>query len=571
MLKHVILISIFAFSTAVFGQEIKKENLSKQKQTYWDFNKTQIQSRGKYYVNEFGETTDKHGKWTYYDKFGEIEEVRNYYQNLLQGAVTLYYPNGKKRQEGFFRYDRQDSIYTEWYETGHVKVEGEYDMDYAVNGWNYYYRDGRLKSVEETKGYDNYLWAFYLPDSLHTQTIIEGHGELTTYYTTGRVKEWYNYKDGLKHGSFEEISTYGYTTLKGEFKNGEKHGTWAYYYYTGDKEKVSNYVEGVLNGDYKYFYDNGQLNVAGDYKNGAKEGEWMWYTNTGTRDMVGTFKEGKQHGDWTYWYPTGELSYNAHYTHGVQTGQWSYFYKNGSKFKEGTFAVDLKNGTWKTWYEDETLLMEGDYVNGKEEGEWLNYWDSGALKNKATFSAGELEGEWFSYYPDGKQKLEGTYKDNMKVGEWIEYFSNGKLKDVVTYKLFKKKTKMDYGIMKDHVVYESKEHGKSESYSAKDFRLTEEGIYKEGLKDGGWIAYHPGGKNPAVSTEYKKGKLHGKMKQYSRRGKLLSEIDYKEGLKHGSFIMYDKKGKVIKELKYERGMQIIEGSTNSPGSFTPGR
>ena len=571
MLKHILLISAVLFAFGFYAQEIKKENLSKQQQTYWDFNKTQIQSRGKNYVDQFGETKEKHGKWVYYDKLGEIEEVRNYYRDMLYGSVILYYPNGTKRQEGFFKYDRQDSLYTEWYETGHVKVEGEYNQGEPVKSWKYYYRDGRLKSVEEVKGDDNYLWEFYLPDSLHTQIIKEGNGELVTYYTTGKVKEWYNYENGLKNGPFEELSIYNYPTLKGEFKNGLKHGTWEYFYYTGDKEKTSNYVDGVLDGDYQYFYDNGKVTVDGQYKNGEKEGEWSWFTNVGTPDMKGTFKNSKQHGDWSYWHPTGELSYTAHFTDGIKTGTWTYFYKNGTKFKEGPFENDLKHGEWKTWYEDETLLMEGKYENGKEEGVWINYWENGKIKNKATFKAGQLEGEWLSFYPNGKPKLTGKYEADMKVGEWLEYFDNGKPKDLITYKLFKRKSKVDYGIMKDRVTLDSKMNGPAVSYSDKDFKKTEEGAYKEGLKDGEWIAYYPGGKNPAVVSQYKNGELHGTMKQYSRRGELLSEIDYKDGLKHGRFIIYGKKGEVVNERQYEHGMQIIEGQTNDPGTFTPGR
>lgn len=61
------------------------------------------------------------------------------------------------------------------------------------------------------------------------------------------------------------------------------------------------------------------------------------------------------------------------------------------------------------------------------------------------------------------------------------------------------------------------------------------------------------------------------MKTYSKRGKLLQEANYKDGLKDGKFIIYNKRGKVIKELKYKNGMQIIEGSGNNAGSFTPGR
>ena len=572
MTKFVFALIVAFLSFAAYSQEIKKENLSKQSSTYWDFNKTQIQSKGKYYVDELGQTNEKHGKWQYFDRLGELEEERNYYRDMLYGEVILYYPNGKKRQQGYFKYDKQDSVYREWYETGNLKMEGTYINGVEIGHWKHYYVDGTLKSVEEIKGEDRYVWEFYLRDSLHTQLIKEGNGELVSYFTTGQVKEWYNYKNGLKDGPFEEFSIYGYTVLKGNFEEGLKSGKWEYAYYTGDIEKISNYKKGVLEGPYEYFYDNGKTNVKGQYKEGKKHGEWTWYTNQGNRDMQGGFKNDLQEGDWTYWYPSGEVSYTAKFKEGLKTGQWTYFYKNGKKFKEGTFANDEKNGKWKTWYEDETLLMEGNYLNGKEQGEWLNYWESGELKNKGNFSKGLLNGEWKSYYPNGKPKLEGKYQDEMKVGGWTEYFENGKVKDVQTYKLFKKKSKLDFApLMKGHVIMESKLHGHSESYSGADYRLTEEGDYKEGLKHGEWIAYHPGGKNPAVVTSYKDGKLDGSMKTYSRRGKLLQETEYKDGLKHGKFVIYDSRGKVVKEMRFSEGMQIIEGSAGGGGSFTPGR
>ncbi len=270
MTKYFLSFLLIMLVGATHAQLVEKENLTKMKSTYWDFNRTQIQARGKYYVDELGETTEKHGKWTYFDRLGEIEEVRYYYRDVLHGEATLFYPNGKKRQEGFFKWNSQDSIYREWYETGKLKAEGSYMKNEPSGEWRYYYVDGRLKMVEESKGPDNYVWEFYLPDSLHTQIVKDGNGELVTYYSTGSVKEWYNYKDGLKDGSFEEFSIYGYMTLKGNFKDGEKDGEWEFFYYTGDKEKVSNYKNGILNGPYQYFYDNGEVNVSGQYKNGER-------------------------------------------------------------------------------------------------------------------------------------------------------------------------------------------------------------------------------------------------------------------------------------------------------------
>jgi len=568
-MKLIQIVAALTCSLPAFSQVVLKENLTKKESLYWDFNKTQLQSTGCYYKDEVDETTEKHGKWLYYDRLGILEEERNYYKDMLHGKVALFYSNKKLKQEGYFYLDRQDSIYREWYENGKLSVEGQYNMNEPVGKWAYYDLDGREKSIEELIDSVNYLISFWLPDSLHTQTITGGTGELATYYTTGTVKEWYNYRDGLKDGPFEELSIYGYSTLTGFFKKGEKDSTWTYAYYTGDVEKISNYRNGVLNGAYNYFYDNGQLNVEGYYKDGKKFGKWTWYTNKGTKDMEGTFKDDKQHGDWVYWHPTGEVSYYAHYSEGSKTGQWTYLYKDGTKFKEGTFNNDLKDGTWQTWYEDGTLLMRGDYKDGKEQGEWSNYWENGQLKNKSTFKAGLLSGAWESYYPTGKLKLSGKYEDNFKVGEWTDYFENGKPKDILTYKLFKEKSKVEYGIMKDRVRSDSKKDGHAVSFSMKDYRKTEEGDYKEGEKHGEWIAYYPGGRNPAVISNYKNGELDGTMKQFDKRGNLLQEMDYKEGLKHGRFIVYDKKGKAVVTKKFEFGMEVIEGQLNTPGSFSP--
>lgn len=563
-----ILLLILSFSP-VFSQVVFKENLTKKTSLFWDFNKIQLQAIGSYYQDDLDVTTENHGKWLYYDRNGVLEEERNYFRGMLHGRVILYYPNEKKKQEGYFYLDQQDSVYREWSDGGKLSLEGQYNLDQPTGKWTYYYLDGRQKSVEEVKGNVNYLVSFWLPDSLHTQTIVNGTGELAVYYSTGTLKEWYNYKDGLKDGPFEEVSIYGYKTLSGFFKDGEKDSIWTFAYYTGDIEKTSNYKNGVLNGEYNYFYDSGQLNVKGFYADGKKVGQWTWFTNKGTKDMEGSFENDIQHGDWKYWHPTGEVSYTAQYENGLKSGKWVYWYKNGKKFKEGTFKNDMKDGLWQTWYENGKLLMNGVYVDGKETGEWSNYWENGKLKNKSTFSKGELDGKWLSYFPSGKLMLTGKYEGNLKVGEWSNYFENGKPKDLVTYKIFKDKSKVDYGIMKDRIHLDSKKDGLSISYSSKDFAKTEEGSFKEGQKDGEWIAFYPGGRYPAVLSNYKDGELNGTMKQFDRRGNLLQEIDYKKGLKHGRFIIYGKNGAIISEKKFQDGMQVIEGQNNMPGSFSP--
>ena len=135
----------------------------------------------------------------------------------------------------------------------------------------------------------------------------------------------------------------------------------------------------------------------------------------------------------------------------------------------------------------------------------------------------------------------------------------------MNYKIFKEKSKIEDDIMKNRVRLDSKKDGLSSSYSSKDFKKTEEGSYKEGQKDGEWIAYYPGGRMPAVVSQYKDGELNGTMKMYDRKGALLEEMDFKDGQKHGRFIVYDEKGKIISEKKFAFGMEVREGN----GSFSP--
>lgn len=564
-----VLISIQTAFSQVDEYKVQKENLTKKESLFYDFNKTKIQSLGAYYTDKLGATTMKHGKWIYYDRDGKIEEEREYFKDMLHGKVVLYYPNSRPKQEGYFYLNQPDSIYREWNETGRLAVEGNYSYGKPKGTWTYYYLDGRKKSEEKTKDSINLMESFWMPDSNHTQTVKNGTGEMMTFYTTGSLKEWYHYKDGLKHGPFEEWSIYGYKTLTGSFVDGQKDGEWMFAFYSGKTDKISNYKNGKLNGPYKNFYESGKVYAEGQYIDGKKTGKWTWYTSEGTRDMQGTFVDDLQDGDWTYWYPTGEVSYTAHYTKDKKTGQWSYYYKNGKKFKEGPFVDDQKNGVWKTWYEDGTLLMEGAYVNGKESGEWKNYWDDGKLKNVSTFSEGKLNGQWYSYLPDGKMTLEGTYKNGMKTGPWMEYFQNGQLRELKTYKIIKKKSNVNKEGKGSKIIYSSELNGKFQAYSDKDGRIMEEGNYKNGNKVGTWNAYHPGGKMKAVVSNYKNGKLEGEMATYDKRGKIISTCDYKDGLKHGTFKLYDKKGKVTSEKRFSEGMLIIEGQDNRPGSFSP--
>src|SRR5690554_3709049 len=334
-MRIIIFILIALFQFTCFSQEVQKRNLTRTLKNFYDYKKTQLLSTGAYYKDDLGETRIEHGEWKYYSKDGNLEESRNYYKGQLHGQVMLYWPNKKKKQEGYFNLGIQDSIYREWSENGILLVEGTYKKDQKLGFWKSFYLDGKPKMIEEYIDTTRYVQAFWGLDSI--QTVVDGNGEMIDRYFDNNVKEVYHFKNGLPDGPFVEYKITGDTTVSGHYNQGLKTGEWKQFFYNGKLEKIAHYENDKLNGLYQIYYDNGQLRTTGYYTDGLKNRQWIWYAINGSLDMRGTFLDGLQDGDWTYFYPDGRVSYTAQYKKDKKHGTWNYFYKNGAKFKSGTF------------------------------------------------------------------------------------------------------------------------------------------------------------------------------------------------------------------------------------------
>jgi len=110
-------------------------------------------------------------------------------------------------------------------------------------------------------------------------------------------------------------------------------------------------------------------------------------------------------------------------------------------------------------------------------------------------------------------------------------------------------------------------------------KKVEEGILKNGFKEGTWIEYHIGGEFPSRIMSFIDGKYNGPYMEYNERGQLSLratyrnnklhgswgkysfgrpevKANYKDGELDGTYIEYDKKtGKVQKEVNYKKGKQ----------------
>ncbi|MBM3160313.1 MAG: hypothetical protein FJZ66_03170 [Bacteroidetes bacterium] len=571
-MKSLILTSFLAFFYFLnsFSQKVEKENLGQKVRIYWDSGNKKLQATGSYYVNEekfILNKTEKHGKWSFYSFEGKLEEDRMYYRNRIHGKQLTYHPNGNIKTLVYFTFNVPDSIFKEYDESGKLLISGNYELGSPEGKWEYFYSDGRQKSIESVENDTTYLMQHWEADSLHKQTVIDGKGYLNSYYSSGRAKEKYTYTRGLKTGDFEERTANGLISVKGVFNLGKKEGDWFFYSSEGKLEKHMQFKNDSLDGIYEVFYNDTLLNTKGQYLMGLKIGDWYWNFPDGKPEITGAFDADKQHKNWVYYFPNGGISYEATFDKGKKTGKWHYFYENGQNYRIGNYVDDLKEGNWKTWYEDGTLLMEGDYKYGQEIGQWKNYWESGVVKNITTFEAGKLNGPWVSNNPNNIQTVQGWYKDGLRVKEWKEYYDNGRLMQISNYKIIKRKN-YSKGIavlgMREKL---SELHGTFLAYSQLDYTVKAKGKYKNGLKHGVWIDYYPGGIIPTVISSYKKGKLHGTMKQFGKRGNLHFETNYKNGLKHGWLIIYDNRGKESVRKLFKKGIELTP--KNEGDIFTP--
>ena len=97
-------------------------------------------------------------------------------------------------------------------------------------------------------------------------------------------------------------------------------------------------------------------------------------------------------------------------------------------------------------------------------------------------------------------------------------------------------------------------HGELKRYDAK-YRLLERGRFDMGLKDGIWVQWS---KEGVITLEQKweSGVLDGSTR-YFEAGQLMKEEEYKDNLLHGKIIVYQG-NEEAEELRYKKGILIVD-------------
>lgn len=197
-------------------------------------------------------------------------------------------------------------------------------------------------------------------------------------------------------------------------------------------------------------------------------------------------------------------------------------------------ATGKKLGLWKEiregfeWY--------GLYVNNQKSGTWVNYHPGTTplLVNKTeSWIGGKKNGLSLELDRTGYLVSQKFYKNDSLDGVSTEFAGGAKPKSELTW-------------------HGGKLNGIKKLYNQENFKLQEEGMFVNNLREGVAKWYSLDGKI-IIEYNYKHGQLEGKMKTFYKNGNSTTEGTYVNNDLEGEYFEYYEDGKPKNTGKYVKG------------------
>lgn len=151
---------------------------------------------------------DGHFKW--YHANGSVAIEGTYSNNLYQGTITYYYPDGTLRAVELRKDGEYDGLSKFYHENGTIRSEQLYENGKRTGAWRFYYSDGKLNAEENFKN-------------------GKLNGNLKMYWENGKLRNEMNYKNGVVDGTVRFYHSNGVLHVKEHYRNGKKEGMFKAY------------------------------------------------------------------------------------------------------------------------------------------------------------------------------------------------------------------------------------------------------------------------------------------------------------------------------------------------------
>jgi len=160
------------------------------------------------------------------------DAVANQRKNAPRREVRLTHPNGQLKIVGMQLLTQEigllpDGVWTEWYESGQKKSEGEYVLGKRVGVWTEWHANGQKASETE---------------------YVDGveEGRRTRWLKSGQIEREAMLRGGKRHGRSRHWHLNGQLRAEGDFANGKRVGRWKFWNADGseDEGRSGEYVDG---------------------------------------------------------------------------------------------------------------------------------------------------------------------------------------------------------------------------------------------------------------------------------------------------------------------------------------
>lgn len=196
-----------------------------------------ILSEGDYYAG------GAHGKFNYYNQFGDLRLTTHYLFNDEYGETVQYFPNGK------ISHISQNIKDKEHGETKYYNYEGKHIA-------SIFYDLGEPVSYKVLNAQGE------LGDQ---QKIVQGNAKIESKYPNGRLALSINFEKGIRQGKAEVRQENGQPISITNYKNDKLDGERLQYYENGKIFKKENFKMGDFHGSVEVFEDNGNPYLSSEY------------------------------------------------------------------------------------------------------------------------------------------------------------------------------------------------------------------------------------------------------------------------------------------------------------------
>lgn len=206
------------------------------------------------------------------------------------GEVTdaiLYSDAGERLGRGIIDQEgKRQGRWTDFFEDGTVKAEGNYIAGLRSGEWKFYYPSGKLMQEGE--------YVRNRPD-----------GPWVSYHANDSVWKKEEFFEGEKDGPYLEFDPHGNKVVEGRYVANEREGLWIFR--IGDVVYQGEYIQGLPHGKWKSWYAGGSIESETNYIQGNADGRQLFYYPEGTLREERYYRNGSREKTWKKYYPGGEI------------------------------------------------------------------------------------------------------------------------------------------------------------------------------------------------------------------------------------------------------------------------